>query len=88
MTPIKKLIEDLDYWIYIGTGDDIVKCPSNRPEYQHLVKHLKSEGIQDDEIPREALLILREEIQFPFFLRSTFWHLLKLSFSNWIRRLA
>lgn len=38
MITVKKLKDDLDYWIMIGIADDIVRCPDSRPEYQHLVK--------------------------------------------------
>jgi hypothetical protein len=41
MRSAKDLLKELDYWHYIGTSDDIVKCAEQRLEYQHWVKKVE-----------------------------------------------
>ena len=79
MISIWKLIYELEYWIMIGTGDDIVRCPDNRPEYRHLVDRLKADKVPDHKIPAEVLVSLKNEAKLPMLKRPTFWHLVKLS---------
>ena len=85
MTSIWKLIYELEYWIQIGTGDDIVNCPDNRPEYSHLVAKLIEQKVPKEKIPAKALLILKEESSLPFWKSPTFWHLLKFSIKKLLR---
>lgn len=83
MTSIWKLIYELEYWIMIGTGEDIVNCPDNRPEYQHLVTRFKDQKVIPAKIPERVLLQLKKEADLPFWKRPTFWHLVRVA----IRRL-
>lgn len=85
MTSIWKLIYELEYWLHIGTGADIVDCPDNRPEYQHLVSKLKAKHVPKEKIPTEVLLEMKKEAELPFYRRPTFWHLLKLQFKRTLR---
>lgn len=76
MMSIWKLIYELEYWIMIGTGDDIVSCPDNRPEYQHLVSRFKAENVPTEKIPAKVLVHLIEEANLPVLKRPTFWRCL------------
>lgn len=82
MISIWKLIYDLDYWLHIGTGDDIVNCPDNRPEFQHLVKEFKAQNVPADKIPGKVLIRLKQEAELPWYKRPTFWRLVKLFFKR------
>ena len=73
---VKKLYEDLEYWIFIGIGSDIVDLKYQRPEYSHLVEKFKN---YPDETPKLALGVLREELKRPWYKRPSFWHLVKLN---------
>lgn len=75
---VKKLHDDLDYWIHIGIGDDIVMIPDHRKEYQHLVKQWKSINLEPKEIAKLVLIQLDLELKKPWFLRPTFWRILWL----------
>lgn len=75
MITAKDLFEELDHWIFIGTGDDIVQCPDQREEYQHLVRYWRKNGMSDEAIPRAVLLDLKQEAEMPFFIQSTYWRL-------------
>ncbi|WP_413581090.1 hypothetical protein [Bdellovibrio sp. HCB288] len=78
---LKKLIDDLDYWIFIGTGDDIVNAPSNRQEYQHLVSLARERGIESSKIPKFTLKVLQKEARHPSLCSPTkrilFWRRFK-----------
>lgn len=77
MLTVKKMYDDLDYWIHIGIGDDIINLPNHRPEYQHLVK--KFSFAEDSKIIQAAVLeSLKNELKRPWFLRPTFYKILKL----------
>ena len=76
---VQKLYDDLDYWIFIGIGQDIVDFKSQRPEYAPLVDLYSNE----ENIPMSVLFHLREELQYPWYARPSFWRLVKIS----IRRL-
>lgn len=78
MISIWKLIYELEYWIMIGTGEDIVNCPDNRKEYAHYVAEFRSQKVQPDKIPGKTLIALKKEADLPFYRRRTFWHLVKL----------
>ena len=73
MSSIWKLIYDLDYWLYIGTADDLVNCPDNRKEYQHLVQELKEKSTPLEKIPATVLVMLKKEAELPFYKSRTFW---------------
>lgn len=79
MISIWKLIYELEYWIMIGTGNDIVDSPDNRPEYQHLVSEFKAQKVAPEKIPGKVLIALKKEAEIPFYFRPTFWRLVKLS---------
>lgn len=85
MTSIWKLIYELEYWIQIGTGDDIVSCPDNRPEYSHLVAQLLDQKVPKDKIPSKALILLKHEAEGPIWDSPTFWHLVHLEFQKFGR---
>ena len=74
---VQKLHDDLDYWIHIGMGDDIVDLKTQRIEYQTLVEQSKT--TQNDDIPTMVLLLLKNELKLPWYKRPTFWQLLKLA---------
>lgn len=78
MITVQKMFDDLDYWIMIGIGDDIVKIPAHRPEYQHLVNKFKVTYSDPDTIAKLVLDELKDELKKPFFLQPTFWKLLWL----------
>lgn len=84
---IWKLIYDLEYWLHIGTGDDIVRSPDNRPEFQHLVKHYRALHVEDEKIPAKVLVHLKKEAQLPFYRSETFWRLVRVGLSKSWQRL-
>ena len=75
---IKKLYDDLDYWIYIGIGDDIVKARDQRPEYKSLVLIAENRGIDKDKIPRVVKYLLHIEKGKVLLLSKYAWLLLTL----------
>lgn len=80
---VTKLYDDLDYWIFIGCGDDIVDLKHQRQEYKLLVEEAQKNN--EANIPKAVLLKLESELILPFFERPTFWHLVKLQFSKLMR---
>lgn len=82
---VKKMYEDLDYWIHIGIGDDIIHSPEHRPEYQHLVAKAKSKITDIEQVPLLVLMLLRVELKKPFFLQPTFWRLVWLKLTRKIK---
>lgn len=74
MLSVQKMHDDLDYWIHIGLGDDIVSIPDHRPEYQHLVKRHKAAELS--EIPKLVLADLKLQLTKPWYQQRTFWVLL------------
>lgn len=77
MLTVQKMYDDLDYWIHIGIGDDIITLPDQRKEYQHLVR--KFHFSEDHKIVQAAVLeSLRQQLQKPWYMRTTFWVLLML----------
>jgi hypothetical protein len=85
MISIWKLIYDLEYWIHIHTDDDIVNCPDNRREYQHLVQEFKASNIPAEKIPGKVLVRLKKEAELSWLRRPTTWALVRLWFKNLIR---
>lgn len=85
MITVQKMFDDLDYWIMIGIGDDIVKLAEHRPEYQHLVKKFKETYSDADTIANLVLEELRNELRKPLILRPTFWRLIWLKIVGNIR---
>lgn len=90
---VKKLHDDLDYWIFIQCGEDIVELKDQRAEYQHLVQknRFKCEKfingtcvsvVRNDDIPMDVLKDLALELKLPFYKRPTFWHLVRLNFKR------
>lgn len=76
---VQKIYDDLDYWIMIGIGDDIVNIPDHRPEYQHLVARAKLISDDPQNIPILVLRLLKKELEKPVILRPTFWRLAWIS---------
>ena len=80
---LKKLYDDLDYWIYIGIGDDIVKARDQRPEYKSLVLIAENRGIEKDKIPRVVKYLLMKQLNKPMLIlyvqRIALWIKTKLS---------
>ena len=74
---VRKLYENLEYWIFIGIGDDIIYMPNQRLEYQHLVNKYKVLG-DDLEILKLVMHDLKDELALPWYKRPTFRVLLKL----------
>jgi len=78
------LVRELYYWFYIGTADDIVSMPVQRPEYQHLVKLCKDAKIKPDEIPTMVLSLLVQEMRKPKIFQGTFWRILLFDIRRFI----
>lgn len=87
MISIWQMIYELEFWISIGTGDDIVRCPDQRKEYQHIVQMLKDQKVQDEFIPGRVVAHLKAEARLPFYKRKTFWVLLKMLLRHPLKRL-
>jgi hypothetical protein len=87
MTSIWKLIYDLEYWIHIQTDDDIVNCPDNRREYQHLVQEFKALKTPVEKIPGKVLIRLKEEADMPWFKRPTTRALIKVAIRGLFRKI-
>lgn len=71
----------------IGIADDIVRAPESRPEYAHLVRKYADVVNTPKNIELKiqwVLLDLKVELERPFYLRPTFWVLLKLQLKKWI----
>lgn len=83
MISVKNLFDELDYWTHIGIADDIVKIPDQRPEYQHLVSKAKLATIEPENIPILVLSYLLKELEKPWYMRPTFWVLLKLKIKKY-----
>lgn len=75
---VKKLRDDLELWIQLGIDSDIVDMPDLRPEYQHLLDKYKN--------TQSVLTALNIECRLPWYKRPTFWRLLKLEITKWIKR--
>jgi hypothetical protein len=73
----KKMHDDLELWIQIGIGDDIVDFKQHRTEYQHIVNKFKNEPKEN--IPDLVLNRLKVEMKKPYLLQETFWRLLKFN---------
>lgn len=81
---VEKLVEDLEYWIFIGMADDIIECPRQRIEYQHYVDKYRDRDYND--IPKLVLADLKKEVEsFPWYKRPTFWKLIILNFKKVLR---
>lgn len=90
MITVEKLRDDLEFWLFITIGDDIVRLPEQRPEYQHLVKKVrKTEPLArtNEEIALTVLYFLKRECEKPTLLRPTFYRLLWLSVKQFFSKL-
>lgn len=74
---VKKLHDDLEYWIFIGIGDDIIELQEQRLEYKPLVQKYND--------PSHVLSALRYELELPWYKRPTFWHLVRLNLKRLIK---
>lgn len=54
-----KLFSDLDQWLHIGIGDDILNT-SARPEFQKYVKQARKLKIKDELVASFVLGLLHE----------------------------
>lgn len=70
------LKDNLDYWIFIGIGDDIVKFKAHRKEYQHLVNLAKKRNVKTNNIPRFVNWYLKRELTRSIWFTYSFWMLL------------
>lgn len=89
MHTVKTLRDELDYWQHIGIADDIIKASSMRPEYHHLVQEYKEIENTPKNIENKIkwiLMDLENELKNPWYLRPTFWALLKLQIKKWLKR--
>lgn len=74
MRSVQELHDELDYWVFIGIGDDIVRAQAHRKEYQHLVRALQKKDVPDSDIPKLALKRLKLELKSkPFFRPTLYW---------------
>ena len=76
---VAMLYLELDYWILINIGDDIVKASEHRQEYKLLVNKAKSLNIETELIPKAVRAMLRIEAKKPFYKQKTFYWLLWLA---------
>ena len=81
---IWRLIYELEYWITIGIGDDILNA-EQRPEYSALVEKCKKDCIPPEKIPSKVFLLLKEEAKLPFYKSPTFWRLIGLWFKKLLK---
>lgn len=86
MTSIWKMIYDLEHWIEIGIGDDIIRARTSRPEYQVLVQNLLDQQVPPEKIPGKVLVSLKEEADLPFYKRPTFWLIVRLTIKRMFKR--
>lgn len=84
MMTVKKLMDELSYWMHIRIAEDIYKCKENRFEYLPLVnKYLKKVPIEDHGlIPMLVYNELKLESKLPIvFQKTQYWllycHLIK-----------
>lgn len=86
MISLKKMRDDLDYWIHIGIGDDIVYAPRAREEYQHLVAPLREQKVPVENIAPIVLEALDREMKLPLWKQRTLWIALKVSIQRFFRK--
>lgn len=55
----QEFFDELDYWLFIGIGDDILV----RPEYGELVKEARSQRVKDEDIPAFVLGLLKGRVE-------------------------
>jgi len=79
----QKMYNDLDEWIHIGVGYDIVELRDQRKEYAPLVKIAIEERTED--IPRHCLRQLKYQLTVPFYKRPIFWHCVRLFVRRFFR---
>mgnify|MGYP003346094280 CR=1 FL=1 len=84
---VKNLADNLEYWIFIGIGSDLIEFKSQRLEYSHYVDKAISDGIEENDVPLCVLIRLRDELKKPFFLRPTFYRLLNLQIKKLFSRM-
>lgn len=78
---IKKLIDELEYWEFIGIDSDIYQCPDHRLEYKPFVVEAKNLGLYEKEITKYVLNKLYLELQKPWYKRLkyiSYLYLLKI----------
>lgn len=76
---VQKLYDDLDQWITIGIGDDIVTLRHHRKEYEMLVDEAKlrveDDGKLSQLIPKYVRASLKIELRKPWYKQQTFYWL-------------
>jgi hypothetical protein len=75
---VKKLKDDLEYWIFIGIGDDLIELRDQRLEYAPLIDKWGE--------PKSVLVALNQELKLPWYKRPTFWHLVRLNIKRTINK--
>jgi hypothetical protein len=85
---IKKLRDDLDYWIYIGIDSDLYECPDHRKEYKPLVEEAKTHHLEGRDISKWVLLRLSKELEKPWYNRIYMVYLCKLYLFNSFKRVG
>ena len=89
---ITKLKDNLEEWIRIGIGDDIVDMPKQREEYQPFVIKVKyctyNDNIPTNEtVPTGVLFLLNHELSLPWYRRKLYLQLAKLTVNKIYRKL-
>ena len=75
---VKKLYDDLDFWIMIGIGDDIILARDQRQEYALLVKRAEK-YVESEMVPKYVKTALHIELKKPWYKQPTFYWLLWLA---------
>ena len=73
-----KMHNNLDEWIWMGIGDDIVKCREHRPEYEYYVKMIESDVHRKNNIPRNTVSQMREDLSKSVLTCGIYTYLLRL----------
>lgn len=71
MLSVKKLHDDLDYWIHLGLGNDIINSPEQRQEYRHLVRDAVRLWQADEENLDKSLYIDTTELKNQFIVQHS-----------------
>lgn len=86
MISIKKLIDDLDYWEFIGIDSDIVDMRNQRPEYKPFVEQAEAFKLEGKQITYHVLESLKAELTKPWYSRYKLY-LLKLTVIKLLRKI-
>lgn len=73
-----KMHNDLDEWIWMGIGDDIVLCRSQRPDYEYYVAMMEKDVHRKNNIPRNTVSQMREDLSKNVLTCGIYTYLLRL----------